>query len=87
MISVHWAAASETCRSRETSRMIGLPRPATTEPVSAAKARQAISPRADRRRVGSGRRRLSRVGPRVAQSSSRMVALAIPPPSHMVCSP
>ena len=43
-------------------------------------------PARDRRRGGL-LRRAGLGGPRVAQSSSRMVALAIPPPSHMVCSP
>jgi hypothetical protein len=81
MITVHWAAARETCRSTETSRMIGLPRPATTAPESAANDRQAISPAAPRRRL----RQIHRLPS--AHASSNRVALAIPPPSHMVCSP
>ena len=66
----------ETCRCVETSSTIGLPRPATTEPVSAAKARQAMRPR------WSGRASTA-----CGHASSNRVALAIPPPSHMVCSP
>ena len=45
MVRVHWAASIDTPRSRATSRTIGLPSPATTAPVSAAKARAATRPR------------------------------------------